>query len=476
MKNLKIDKIYKANDKDEIYKKNILRVLSKLLLVTFIYLLLLLIYKNHRFHKNMENKRYTKYYNDSKYLNISDLNTSTSDSTNNMASHTDTNEAYDKNFYRNDSETSIYFYNKTNLNIKSFSNSTLTSNNNSDLRKEEKENKSQKIESNKKRIGVVGISNSINIGNNLVKYGMYIKLKEFGLEPVIIAKNKRNSNSYFIEKYTKFKEIKYSFNELKEKDFDILMVNSDQTWSYSDYKNLFNYGLLKFARNWAIPKFIYGASLGKELWMKERSKKEYAKLLLKDFTGISFREKETIRLVERYLNIKSELVIDPSFLIEKHYYINLIKDYKRDFNFSKKYLFVYQLDKDENLIKVIKNVKKEYNFNIYNVSLDDIDPKYYVEDFIFGINASEAIITDSYHATLFSIMFDKPFISYINFGRGILRFKNLKECFHLDNRIIEKGNYINISLLLEPLNINRTYLNELRNSSLNYLKKNLGVE
>ena len=344
--------------------------------------------------------------------------------------------------------------------------------------KKEKKNENKTHKSNKKRIGVVGLSNGKNIGNNLVKYGMYMKLKEFGLEPTIISKPKPNFNctSYFLEKYVHLKTINISFNELKEKDYDIMMVNSDQTWSYSEPRNLFNYGLLEFAKNWKIPKFIYGASLGKEMWLEERKKSEKAKLLLKDFTGISFREKETVKLAEKYLKIKPELVIDPSFLIDKHYYLDLIKDYKRDFNFSEKYLFVYLLDLNENITNMINEVKHKYNFKIYDVSLDNLDDKYYVEYFIFGINVSQAVITDSYHGSLFSVMFDKPFISYINVARGKNRFKNLKECLHLENRIIKKGHYLNSSLLFEPLNINTTYLNELRNSSINYLKKNVGIK
>ena len=349
---------------------------------------------------------------------------------------------------------------------------------NNSIKKKTNERKVNSHKSNKKRIGVVGLSNTKNIGNNLVKFGMYMKLKEFGLEPIIISKPKRNFNctSYFLEKFARLKTINISFYELKEKDYDIMMVNSDQTWSYSEPRNLFNYGLLEFAKNWKIPKFIYGASLGKEMWLEERKKSEKAKLLLKDFTGISFRENETVRLVEKYLKIKSELVIDPSFLIDKHYYLDLIKDYKRDFNFSEKYLFVYLLDLDENITNTINEVKNKYNFKIYDVSLNNLDDKYYVEYFIFGINISQAVITDSYHGSLFAIMFDKPFISYINVARGKHRFKNLKECFHLDNRIIEKGKDINSSLLFEPLSINKTYLNELRNSSINYLKKNVGIK
>jgi len=50
--------------------------------------------------------------------------------------------------------------------------------------------------------------------------------------------------------------------------------------------------------------------------------------VLKEFSGVSVREEGTIRLVEKKLNIKPILVIDPTLLIDKKYYLNLIKDYK----------------------------------------------------------------------------------------------------------------------------------------------------
>ena len=74
-------------------------------------------------------------------------------------------------------------------------------------------------------------------------------------------------------------------------------------------------------------------------------------------------------------------------------------------------------------------------------------------------------------------MFNKSFISFLNRGRGKGRFDSLKEVFNLKNRIIDPLKNINpdINLLLEPLNINQTVLNELRTFSINYLKKNLGI-
>ena len=339
----------------------------------------------------------------------------------------------------------------------------------------EEKNETQNMNIKKKRIGVVGIFNDKNIGNNLVKFSMFTKLKELGLDPIIVSRVRPNNPITFLKKYLKLKIVFRSFRELQKRDFDILMVNSDQTWSYSDYKNLFNYGLLGFARNWKIPKFIYGASLGRELWFQSPYKANYAKDLLKDFTGISFREIESISLVQKYLNIKSRLVLDPTLIIDKKYYLDLIKDYKRDFNFSEKYLTIYQIDGNRNFEQKVNEIKNKYNFKVFNITSNS-DNEFYVEKFLFGINISQAVFTDSFHGTLFSILFDKPFISYISFQKVKRRFDTLNELFHLEKRIIEKGKPTNDSLLFEPIEINRTLLNILKNSSINYLKKNLGLE
>ena len=99
-----------------------------------------------------------------------------------------------------------------------------------------------------------------------------------------------------------------------------------------------------------------------------------------------------------------------------------------------------------------------------------------MENFIFGINISDALITDSYHGTIFSIIFNKPFITFINRSRGIKRFMTLRNLFKLSERIISSSYFSpQIDLLLSPLNIDQTLLNSLKNHSLNYLEKNLNV-
>ena len=77
---------------------------------------------------------------------------------------------------------------------------------------------------------------------------------------------------------------------------------------------------------------------------------------------------------------------------------------------------------------------------------------------------SQAIITDSFHGTVFSIIFNKPFLAFSNHQRGKARFDSLKEIFSLDDRIIEPSSVsnININLLIEPLNIDQFKFNELK--------------
>ena len=323
--------------------------------------------------------------------------------------------------------------------------------------------------SNGKRIGIVGYKNEQNFGNFMVKFSMCKKLKEYNFNPIIISIENHECNIDFLNKTCELKILKNNFSELNESDYDIMMVNSDQTWGISKF--LYDIGFLKFAENWTIPKFVYGASLGRTFWPHPLKVDNIAQKFLKKFTGISVREIGIVNKVENHWGIKPEFVIDPTFLIDKNYYLDAIKDYKKDLNFSKKYLMVYQLDDNKRLKNFIREASEKLNYDIYNYNLSD---EKFVENFIFAINNTEAMITDSYHGTVFSIIFNKSFISFVNKGRGNDRFFSLRKIFKLGDRIIDSFDSPNIDLLLSPLNINQTLFNSLKNSSINFLEKNLG--
>ena len=330
---------------------------------------------------------------------------------------------------------------------------------------------------NKIRVGVTCLNNCLNVGNILLKYAMLKKLEEFGLNvtlliPERLLLNSSNfitktlSSNLYLIKDRKFDKINESF--------DYLLVNSDQTWAYKRWPFFYDIGFLKFAKDWKAKKFIYGASIGTDKWNFNNKDEEEMKNLLINFKGISFREIGTVKLVEEHLGIKSKFVLDPTLIIDKQYYLNEIKEYKPDFNYTDKYIFIYQLDKNDIINNVIEESKKRLKFKIHKV---DLHKKDFIENFIFCISNCQAVITDSFHGTIFSIIFNKPFISFINEARGKGRFDSLKKVFKLDERIIipSENTSINFNLLINKPKVNQTLFNQLRDFSIDYLKKNLDI-
>ena len=133
----------------------------------------------------------------------------------------------------------------------------------------------------KKKVGVIGLEHSINVGNNLLKYAMHTLLSKLGFTPFIIGMRYYNQSISFIQNVTNLVLINNSFSEIKENDYDILMVNSDQTWRKwsNDYKYFYDVAFLKFAEKWDKIKFVYGASLGTNIWGYNKSDEKIAKCL-----------------------------------------------------------------------------------------------------------------------------------------------------------------------------------------------------
>ena len=325
-----------------------------------------------------------------------------------------------------------------------------------------------KVNSKKKKIGILSLSHNLNVGNMILKYAIAIKLKELGFDPYIIGQKKNNTNISFLSQFINIR-ITSDFSDIKPNYYDILMVNSDQTWRI-DFINP-NIAFLKFAKNWNIRKFVYGASIGKNSWPIPSNIKEEAKILLKNFSAISVREKGTIPLIEKYLGIKPLWVLDPTLLIDKSYYLHLIKNYKSDFDNKKKYICNYILNSDNYMKNFLNKSSEKLNYTIvvHNATTKRDD---FIQRFLLCIYYSQAVITNSYHGTIFSIIFNKPFIVY-QISNDDERLNNLDEILDIRNRIIKMNENPNISLLITPLNINFDKLNIMRNISNNFLKNQL---
>lgn len=298
---------------------------------------------------------------------------------------------------------------------------------------------------------------------------MSIKLKELGYSPYIIGTHMDNTNISFINRTTNLVIINKNFSEIKKDDYDILMVNSDQTWRKFD-KHFYDYGFLKFAQNWNIKKFVYGASIGYDDWKLTYEDDQIAKSLLKNFTEISIREKGSKKLIEQHFGINPTVVLDPTLLIDKNYYLNIIKDYKSERNIKNKYIFIYTIFHSKYITDAIDQAKNIFNYETYYFLLNKNSS---IEEFIYYMIKSKAVVTNSYHGTVLSIIFNKPFITIYDKSNAKERFTSLANLFGVHERIFENNQKINYEQLIKPLNIDYKLLNKLKSESINFLKRNL---
>ena len=118
----------------------------------------------------------------------------------------------------------------------------------------------------------------------------------------------------------------------------------------------------------------------------------------------------------------------------------------------------------------MKTACKIFNYEYYYFRLNNSSS---IQNFLYYLVKSNAVITDSYHGTVFSILFNKPFITIYNKCNAKERFNSIGNLFNLHERFIEDGKKIDFKQLIKSLNINNKLLNELKLMSINFIKRNL---
>ncbi len=101
-----------------------------------------------------------------------------------------------------------------------------------------------------------------------------------------------------------------------------------------------------------------------------------------------------------------------------------------------------------------------------------------INEWLWFFNNSNAVFTDSYHGTIFSIIFKKPFITLVNKKRGDERFYSLLKPLKLMHRLFKTPDCITKHyFLLKNINytIHLKLLSTIKNDSFNWLKTKLSL-
>ena len=289
----------------------------------------------------------------------------------------------------------------------------------------------------------------------------------------------RQNTDRFIQQYIHTLNVN-NYTDLKEGDFDAIVVGSDQVWRQKYFGKIYD-AYLQFAKDWNIKRIAYAASFGTDEWEYTGRQTSICENLIKKFSAVSVREDSGIDLCKKYLDVDSQHLLDPTMLLEKEDYIRLFENSGTPPNSGT--LMCYILDETPEKELLINRVAREKGLIPFRVNSkvenckspleERIQPP--VEQWLRGFYDAEFIVTDSFHACVFSIIFNKQFIAILNRERGESRFRSLLKLFYLDNRIIELPQQLDKLTVDSDLNfsninsLKKTYINK----SISFIINNL---
>lgn len=279
-----------------------------------------------------------------------------------------------------------------------------------------------------------------------------------------------------------------SFEELSQfvSSYDAVMVGSDQLWLTS------NLDADYYTLNWVpsgIKRISYATSFG--VSSIPRRYYEFTANFLKKIDSLSVREETGRQIIKDICGRDATVICDPTIMFTGEQWLEI---QKREALYKKKYIFCYFLGDNPDQREFVKRLKNAtgcdivaiLHLNVYVPSDEefaDYTP-YEVDsaDFINYIRNAEYVCTDSFHATVFSILNKKKFFTFRRFKENYVlqtnsRLDSLLEAVGLRNRIVQ-GSYEAQKWIDEEIDYETVdeKLDILRAINRNFLEIALGIK
>ena len=162
--------------------------------------------------------------------------------------------------------------------------------------------------------------------------------------------------------------------------------------------------------------------------------------LIQLFDHVSLREESGLCVIKDFgwkTKISPKIVLDPTMLLDKAHYERLLTQNGSNGD----YVCTYLLDNNsitndltETIVKILNipkvSILDEKNWKKSTYKMPSIE--YWLQ----RIHDAKFVVTDSFHGTVFCILFNVPFIVYNNQGRGSDRFLTLLGHFGLEDRLV----------------------------------------
>lgn len=293
-------------------------------------------------------------------------------------------------------------------------------------------------------VGIITFHCSYNFGSALQSFAMQEAVKHLGHSPALIDYRSKDFNQYallslghpratarfcvhprvYLRRKASFRSFwdryfnltnQYSYRDEAALDelpslFDCFICGSDQIWNLDCTGGVVGPFFLSFAGD--KRRIAYAPSLAHTTFKPENFNKEYVAGLLAQFDYLSVREEETVPLFQSLVDKPIKTVLDPTLLLNSENYAKMTSNKVLEGD----YIFMYLLRKCPELIESTVTMAgatgmkvvyiSEKNLDIPNsVNLFGVGP----EEFVSLIAHASLILTNSFHATVFSVLFHKPF-------------------------------------------------------------------
>lgn len=219
-------------------------------------------------------------------------------------------------------------------------------------------------------------------------------------------------------------------------EYAMFLSGSDQVWN-PYYQSVNEATFLRFApmEKRASIAGSFGVSA-----IPEQRKADFSEWL-KGFRFLSVREEVGANIIRELSDRDSTVLADPTMIVDREVWDQLAT--KPKFPLPSKYILTYFLgERTKKYGKFIKKLKKQYNLEVVDL-LDIMKPQYLACDpaeFVFCVMNADMVCTDSFHATVFSILYKVPFVTFDRVeGKRSMgsRINTLLKSFDLQNRKFE---------------------------------------
>lgn len=307
-----------------------------------------------------------------------------------------------------------------------------------------------------------------NYGNALTNYALYDYLAQQGRRVMAL------DNACALKPVKQFKEFARRHYVLSSDYFpncddsvlneccEAFVVGSDQNWNYA-YEPAFGYGnyfQLDFVED-NKKKVSYGASFGEQDMAMPA---EMGRVLYARFGAVSVREDFGTALCRELYGVEAVRVLDPVFLLDKEQYAALTDEITMKDDESP-YILAYILNPTEEKRRICTQIQERLNgikiiniidanpekmdYNMKMLEYDHIKLDMTVEEWLSYMRGASFVVTDSYHGTCFSLIFEKNFAAVKN--REAARFDTFTLFDGLEGRIFENDAAYDVEALVQDI-------------------------